>query len=387
MKKNKIKIKYKLNKRGKIILITFLFCISVVTTVLIVGAIKSNKDKDRQTAGTQTDITDDPSITPTDAQPTNEPDDKEPGITVTPAPTPTIAAGIFDMPQEGVRPVAVMIDNETDAVLPQGGIGEAQIVFEFIVEYGATRYMALFWDNLPDMIGPVRSARHYFLDYLMDFDAIYAHIGWSDYAYRDLAEFEIDNIDGVTREAGGVYWDLTRDKRNYHDSYTSAERLNNFISNAGYETKTTKALPLPYNKDDLDLSDGRTAEEVFIKYSTVSSSGFYYDSKQKNYKRIRQGEYQIDRNTNEVIRAKNVIILFVRNEPIVGDKLGRQELHTTGSGTGYYITNGKYEEITWKKDDRTQQTRYFNSRGQRLTLNPGQTWIQIVSPDADIRIR
>ncbi|NLY18321.1 MAG: DUF3048 domain-containing protein, partial [Clostridiaceae bacterium] len=268
MKKNKIKIKYKLNKRGKIILITFLFCISVVTTVLIVGAIKSNKDKERQTAGTQTDITDDPSITPTDAQPTNEPDDKELGITVTPAPTPTIAAGIFDMPQEGVRPVAVMIDNETDAVLPQGGIGEAQIVFEFIVEYGATRYMALFWDNLPDMIGPVRSARHYFLDYLMDFDAIYAHIGWSDYAYRDLAEFEIDNIDGVTREAGGVYWDLTRDKRNYHDSYTSAERLNNFISNAGYETKTTKALPLPYNKDDLDLSDGRTAEEVFIKYST-----------------------------------------------------------------------------------------------------------------------
>ncbi|NLY19437.1 MAG: DUF3048 domain-containing protein, partial [Clostridiaceae bacterium] len=123
------------------------------------------------------------------------------------------------------------------------------------------------------------------------------------------------------------------------------------------------------------------------KYSTVSSSGFYYDSKQKNYKRIRQGEYQIDRNTNEVIRAKNVIILFVRNEPIVGDKLGRQELHTTGSGTGYYITNGKYEEITWKKDNRTQQTRYFNSRGQRLTLNPGQTWIQIVSPDADIRIR
>lgn len=383
----KIKIKYKLNKRGKIILITFLFCISVVATVLIAGAIKSNKGKDSQTAGTQTDITEEPSITPTDAEPTNEQKDNEPAITVTPAPTPIIAAKKFDLPQEGVRPVAVMIDNETDAVLPQGGIGEAQIVYEFIVEYGATRYMALFWDNLPAMVGPVRSSRHYFLDYLMDYDAIYAHIGWSDYAYRDLAEFEIDNIDGVTKEAGGVYWDLTREKNNYHDSYTSAERLKNFTSNAGYETKTTKSLPLPYNKDDLDISDGKPAEEVFIKYSTVSSCGFYYDSNQKNYKRTRQGEFHIDRNTNETIRAKNIIVLFVKNESIVGDKYGRQELYTTGTGKGYYITNGKYEEITWRKDDRTQQTKYFNSKGQKLTLNPGQTWIQIISPNSDVRIR
>jgi len=381
----KIKIKYKLNKRGKIILISLLFSLSVVTTVLIVGAIKSGKENDQQTVGTQTDITDEPSITPTETQTTDEKNDTEPVLTVTP--TPIIKASKFVMPQDGVRPVAVMIDNESDAVLPQGGIGEAQIVYEVITEYGATRYMTLFWDNLPSMVGPVRSSRHYFLDYVMDYDAIYAHIGWSDYAYRDLAEFEIDNIDGVTREAGGVYWDLTREKNNYHDSYTSAERLNKFISSAGYETKTTQSIPFTYNKDDLDLSGAKAAEEVFIKYSTVSSSGFYYDSSQKNYKRTRLGEFQIDRNTNETVRAKNIIIQFVKNESIAGDKYGRQELYTTGTGNGYYITNGKCEEISWKKDERTQQTKYFNSRGQKLTLNPGQTWIQIVSPNADVRVK
>ena len=381
----KIKIKYKLNKRGKIILISLLFSLSVVTTVLIVGAIKSGKENDQQTVGTQTDITDEPSITPTETQTTDEKNDTEPVLTVTP--TPIIKTSKFVMPQDGVRPVAVMIDNESDAVLPQGGIGEAQIVYEVITEYGATRYMTLFWDNLPAMVGPVRSSRHYFLDYVMDYDAIYAHIGWSDYAYRDLAEFEIDNIDGVTREAGGVYWDLTREKNNYHDSYTSAERLNKFISSAGYETKTTQSIPFTYNKDDLDLSGAKAAEEVFIKYSTVSSSGFYYDSSQKNYKRTRLGEFQIDRNTNETVRAKNIIIQFVKNESIAGDKYGRQELYTTGTGNGYYITNGKCEEISWKKDERTQQTKYFNSRGQKLTLNPGQTWIQIVSPNADVRVK
>ena len=381
----KIKIKYKLNKRGKIILISLLFSLSVVTTVLIVGAIKSGKENDQQTVGTQTDITDEPPITPTETQTTDEKNDTEPVLAVTP--TPIIKASKFVMPQDGVRPVAVMIDNESDAVLPQGGIGEAQIVYEVITEYGATRYMTLFWDNLPAMVGPVRSSRHYFLDYVMDYDAIYAHIGWSDYAYRDLAEFEIDNIDGVTREAGGVYWDLTREKNNYHDSYTSAERLNKFISSAGYETKTTQSIPFTYNKDDLDLSGAKAAEEVFIKYSTVSSSGFYYDSSQKNYKRTRLGEFQIDRNTNETVRAKNIIIQFVKNESIAGDKYGRQELYTTGTGNGYYITNGKCEEISWKKDERTQQTKYFNSRGQKLTLNPGQTWIQIVSPNADVRVK
>lgn len=383
----KIKIKYKLNKRGKIILLALIFSLSVVLTVLTVSAVKSGKEKEQQAAGTQTDITAQPSISPTEANADYEQKGTIPVLSVTPTPIPNITATKFVLPKEGIRPVAVMIDNETEAVLPQGGIGEAQIVYEFITEYGATRYMALFWDNLPDMVGPVRSSRHYFLDYVMDYDAIYAHIGWSDYAYRDLAIFEIDNIDGVTKEAGGVYWDLTRDKNNYHDSYTSAERLNKFISNAGYETKITKPLPLTYNKDDLDLSDGKEAKEVFIKYSTVSSCGFYYDSKQKSYKRARLGDFHIDRNTKETVQAKNIIIQFVKNESIAGDKYGRQELYTTGSGNGYYITNGKSEEITWKKDDRNKQIKYFNSRGQKLTLNPGQTWIQIISPNADIRIK
>ncbi len=195
----KIKIKYELNKRGKVILLSLLFSLSVVTTVLIIGAVKSGKEN-QQTAGTQTDTTEEPSITPTGPQATDEQSGTESVLSVTPTPTTIIRAKKFDVPKEGVRLVAIMIGN----------------------------------------------------------------------------------IDGVTKEAGGVYWDLTRDKNNYHDSYTSAERLNKFISNVGYETKTTKPLPLTYNKDDLDLSEAKEAKEVFIKYSTVSPCGFYYDSNQKN---------------------------------------------------------------------------------------------------------
>jgi hypothetical protein len=372
------KLRIKLNKRGWIILFVAIFSIVTVSTVLITGAIRAANNKSRQVSNSQNDITPTPTVKPVITH--------RPTVTATPTPVPDKAED-FVFPKEGVRPVAVMIDNETSKVLPQGGIGIAQIVYEIAVEYGDTRYMALFWDNLPDMIGPVRSSRHYFLDYAMEYDAIYAHIGYSDYAYRDLDLFQIDNIDGVTREAGSVFWDLTRDKSNYHDTYTSAERLNNYINKAEYPRETELSLPFTYNTEDTDPVGAQTANVIFIKTSTSSSCGFYYDSKQKNYKKTRLGEFQIDRNTNETIRAKNIIILFVKNTNIPLDRYGRKELYTTGTGEGYYITNGFLKKITWKKESRTAQTQYLDEDGKKIALNPGQTWIQIVSPDITIRIR
>lgn len=372
------KFKIKLNTRGWILLGVAIFCIVTIITVLVMGAVRTAKNK--QAAGEQTDIT--PMPTPEAVSPTPTVE-----ITVTPTPQPVRAEENFIFPKEGVRPVAVMIDNETNKVLPQGGIGIAQIVYEILVEYGDTRYMALFYNNMPDLIGPVRSSRHYFLDYAMEYDAIYTHIGWSDYAYRDLELFQIDNIDGVTREAGSVFWDLTRDRSNYHDSYTSQERINKFIGKAEYAQETEKTFPFAYNPEDKDLPDGQTAKEIFVKYSTSSNGGFYYDSTQKNYKRTRLGEFQIDRNTNEPIRVKNILVLYVESRNIPQDKYGRKDVITTGTGKGYFITNGLAQEITWEKSSRTAQSIYRNAKGDPIVLNPGQTWIQIVPPEITVRIR
>jgi hypothetical protein len=374
----KIKINIKLNKRGKILLIVALFCLSTVLTVVLIGALKSSRDQ--QSAGLETDITPVP-----EQNDYSETEDSEAATEITPTPEPAEPEEEFIFPKEKVRPIAVMIDNETSKVLPQGGIGIAQIVYEMIVEYGDTRYMAIFWDNLPDMIGPVRSARHYFIDYLMEYDAIYAHIGWSDYAYKDLERYEIDNIDGVS-DASTVYWDLTRERDNYHDSYTKPDRLNRYIERVGYSLETDVPFPFSYHEKDTDLSGQMTAEEVFIKYHKNSTCGYYYDPDAKNYKRTRQGEYQIDRNTNEVIRVKNIIVMFVRNEPIPGDKQGRHNVYTVGSGEGFYITNGKAQKIKWSKVSRTAQTKYRDENGNDIVLNPGQTWIQVVPLNADVRI-
>lgn len=384
------KFKIKLNKRGVIILvIALLFIVSATATFFIAQSVKRSKEAD--TAISDPDISPEPTPTGTeDTEPGDE--DADPGSDentedITPSPTPVKKATDFSFPVEGTRPIAVMIDNEGKEVLPQGGLGLAQVVYEALVEYGDTRYMALFWDNLPDYIGPVRSSRHYFLDYAMEYDAIYTHIGWSDYAYRDLAFYNIDNIDGVMPETYGVFWDLTNDKSNYHDSYTNRERITKFLEKTEYSLTTEQTLPFSYNTEDVTYENGESAREIFIKYSLYSTCGYYYDEEQQNYKRTRLGEFQIDRNTNEVIRAKNIIILFVQNKTIEGDKYGRQQLYTTGSGKGYYISNGVKQDITWVKTFRTSKTKYLDENNNEITINPGQTWIQIVPVDADIRIR
>jgi len=101
--------------------------------------------------------------------------------------------GDFIMPKPGIRPVAVMVDNQGSRVLPQGGLDKAQVIYEIIVEGGITRLMPVFWGTVPEMIGPVRSSRHYFLDYVMENDAIYVHYGFSPQARKDISKFGINN--------------------------------------------------------------------------------------------------------------------------------------------------------------------------------------------------
>jgi len=133
------------------------------------------------------------------------------------------------------RPIAVMIDNHKDA-WPQGGIQKAYMVYEIIAEGGETRLMALLKGANVDKIGPVRSARHYFIDYVMENDAIYTHFGQSPQAQSDLKKFSIDDINGIA-EDGTTFW-RTKSKAAPHNAMTSTEKLLQSAKNKKYKTIT-----------------------------------------------------------------------------------------------------------------------------------------------------
>ena len=285
----------------------------------------------------------------------------------------------FVMPDAKIRPYAVMIDNEGTKSLPQGGLDKAQIIYELIVEGGETRLMPLFWNTDPKMIGPVRSSRHYFLDYAMEHNAIYIHIGWSPMAQKDIPKFKINNINGLYG-GGEIFWDLTKDKNNWQDSYTSMEKIDKYVKKIKYKTDIDDPgkLQFKYNTEDSESATGEKAENISLKYSAGYKCGFIYDTQTRLYKRFRKDKPHMERVTGEQLTAKNIIIQRVKSFTIKGDKEGRQDLESVGKGEGWYISNGKAVKIKWEKASRSAATKYTDEQGKVITLNPGQTWIQLV---------
>ena len=311
-----------------------------------------------------------------------------PDIIASPEPTPAVSSitteGAFVLPREGLRPIAVMIDNEGTKSLPQGGLDKAQIVYEVIVEGGLTRLMPVFWGTNPEMIGPVRSARDYFLDYIMEYDAIYVHVGGSPQAVADIKKLKINDIDGM-HVGSDIIWDLTKEKGNWQDSYTSMKVLTDYIGKIKYRTATDAKFPFEYNASDIVPAAGELAGSITLKYPAMTTK-YEFDGTTGTYKRFRYGKDHMERVSGKQLEAKNIIIQFVPNYDVKGDTKGRQEMNTRGTGKGYFITGGKSVKLKWSKETRSSQTKYTDEAGNPIKLNMGQTWIQIMPMNGKVTI-
>lgn len=282
------------------------------------------------------------------------------------------------------RPVAIMIDNHIDA-MPQAGLLEADIIYEIIVEGGETRLMLIIQDENVDKIGPVRSARHYFLDYALENDAIYVHYGWSPQAKSDITSLGVDNINGIY-ESEESFWRV-QDKYAPHNAVTSMENIMNIANRKGYRTETNKDPVLNYVVAGENLEDGEIASNVIIPYSTVNTVEYQYDAELKEYVRYSRGEKQVDWETGETVTTKNIIIQKVDNWTLNdGTSSGRQTIDNIKEVEGYYITNGKAIPITCTKDSRTSQTVYEDLDGNEINVNDGKTFIQICPEESKVEI-
>lgn len=277
------------------------------------------------------------------------------------------------------RPYAVMINNN-HAAWPQCGIQDAYLVYEIIAEGGITRMMALYKDQETAKIGSIRSARHYFIDYAEENDAIFVHWGGSPQAYARLNQ-GIDELDGIALEGSVFFRDKTLNRDYEHTGFTSMENVKEYAEKQGYTRDTNKDLLLNYSIDEIDvasLSGAKSAVDVEIKYSDYHTTSYQYDEENKAYKRSMSGKANVDLETGEQYTAKNIIVYSVSNYAINdGENKGRQDLNNLGSGTGYYITNGYAVPITWEKTTHSGQTTYKYASGEEIIVNDGNTFIQI----------
>lgn len=282
------------------------------------------------------------------------------------------------------RPIAVMIDNHIDA-MPQAGLLEADIVYEIIVEGGETRLMLILQDKDLDKVGPIRSARHYFLDYALENDAIYVHYGWSPQAQSDIKTLGVDNINGIY-ESAESFWRVS-DKYAPHNAVTSMEDIKKIADRNGYRDTTDQDPVLNYVVAEVNLEDGEVANTVTIPYSYVNTVEYKYDEDLKEYVRYSRGEKQVDWDTGKTVTTKNIIIEKIENSTLNdGTDKGRQTIDNIKEVEGYYITNGRAIPITCTKTTRSGKTVYKDLDGNEIDVNDGKTFIQICPEDADIEI-
>ena len=289
------------------------------------------------------------------------------------------------------RPIAYMIDNNKNAQ-PQSNINKAFVVYEIIVEGNETRLMAIFKDIDEGKVGPIRSSRHYFLDYAMEYDAIYAHLGLSPKAGEDMASFGISAIngqffdDGKDRHDGSIYW-RDKSRKAPHNAYTSLETIPIAAKQYGYPFQTNTGTPLKYSHEEvkLDQEGSFEAAQVSIPYGGGHVVKYVYNEETGRYTRYSKGVKQTDRETGEDATTKNLIITFAKNFNLPDtENKGRQDVITTGTLDGYYLTNGRAIKIKCTKDTRRSQTKYTDLNGNEIKINDGNTWINVCPIDADV---
>jgi hypothetical protein len=263
----------------------------------------------------------------------------------------------------------IMIENSPDA-RPQSGLKDAGVVYEAIAEGGITRFLALYQEAKPQLIGPVRSVRLYYVDWVAPYNASIAHIGGSAAALSEVRNGSYRDIDQFFNAA--YYWRAS-DRYAPHNVYTSFAKLDELNNAKGYTTSTFTGFA---------RQDGKTSEPVAASSIDLTiSSAWYnphydYDAASNTYLRSIAGEASNDREAGQL--APSVVVALKVDMVKIMEDGWRESITTTGSGTAYVFQNGEAIECTWRKASRTEPLELVDASGNTVKLNRGQTWIAAV---------
>lgn len=266
----------------------------------------------------------------------------------------------------------IMIENSPDA-RPQSGLKDSGVVFEAIAEGGITRFLALYQNEKPQLIGPVRSVRMYYVDWVAPFNASVAHIGGSAAALAEVRNGNYRDIDQFFN--AGAYWRAT-DRYAPHNVYTNFERLDALNAEKGYTESNFTAFP----RTDSKATETPTATGINVTMSSaLYNSSYVYDPATNLYNRSQAGAPHLDRESGQ-ISPRVVVVMKVPMRIVLEDGY-REQVDTIGSGQAYIFQDGAVQEVTWAKADRASQITFKDAEGKDVPLARGQTWITAVPSD------
>lgn len=271
--------------------------------------------------------------------------------------------------QSNLPVTAVMIENSPDA-RPQSGLKDAGVVYEAVAEGGITRFLTLFQEAQPDYMGPVRSVRPYYLDWLVPFDAPVAHVGGSAEA---LAQIRAEGIKDLDYAFNSSAYQRVSSRYAPHNVYTSRANLLGLHNAKGWNTSSFTG----WARKEEKASATPTAKSIDFSISGfLYNPHFDYDPVTNSYKRSQAGKPHIDEKSGVQISPK-VVVAIVLPKGIHPDGV-HTTYNTFGSGKAYFFQDGVVTEGIWEKKDRKSEMRFGDANGAVFALNRGNTWISAV---------
>ncbi|MDO8499233.1 MAG: DUF3048 domain-containing protein [bacterium] len=284
-------------------------------------------------------------------------------------------------------PVSIMIDNHPNAY-PQSGLADARVVYEVPVEGGITRYMAMFDSSqVVAKVGPVRSARPYYLDWAAEYGApLYMHCGGSPQALRQIIEKDVFDANQFYNDP--YFWrDNGRDAP--YNLYTSTSLWSDYISNKKSDNSVVAWDSWNFSSDCAMASSTYVAG-VKLTYNPDYNVSWRYNTETDVYDRSVNGELHLDENPAPGgpalggITAGNVVIQFVKVKVI--DEIGRREVGAVGTGDAMFIRCGKIVNVIWKKPTLADRTRFYDIDGKEINFSPGKIWIEVAPIGAKVSL-
>ncbi|MDX1765902.1 MAG: DUF3048 domain-containing protein [Candidatus Saccharimonadales bacterium] len=282
--------------------------------------------------------------------------------------------GVQVSPSAAERPVIGMMISNSTAARPQSGLHKAGVVYEAIAEGGITRYLAFFQDELPTLLGPVRSVRPYFVDWVEPFDAYFGHVGGSVQGRADAAKLGNKDVDQFSN---GQYYYRSTDRFAPHNVYTTDELLAQMINDRGDTPSDFDSFP---RKDDAPAKNAPARKITIDVSSALYQVSYTWDRESNNYLRSLGGSAHRDRESLTQISPKNVIAIEMTHN-VVGERLS---LATSGSGNAWIFRDGKVVQGKWSKSSDSAQIVFKDKNGKEIKLNTGSTWITVIPPSQSV---
>lgn len=280
------------------------------------------------------------------------------------------------------RPLGVMVNNALPA-RPQAGLTKADIVYEIVAEGGITRFLAIYFSELPEKVGPIRSVREYYLVILKEIgNGMLMHIGYSPQALQKLSEWDISSL-GLT---GADFYRDNRGNPNVATEHTAFANANELMVFAKATKLNYPVEITPWKFGDLKNKETlKKANKIKIDfwYEGDYTGYFEYNPSENNYTRYsgvveNKPQLLIDDLTKTPVKVKNLVVQFANEVPIPNDDKNRLDYELLGSGNAIVFRDGYIINATWRKDSLKNRTIFYDLNGQEIEFNRGKFWVSVV---------